>query len=138
MKQVINRNLVILLLASFEGFSSQVFSGDVSFYNKWHRNLGSCRLERSMSNPFRVAALSKELMESTSKHQLCSERSCVQLFGKRGSVVLKVSDTCKSCNDHDIEVAHVVFPLLADPKRGRVQMTWTFVDCQSNLPGRRA
>lgn len=69
------------------------------------------------------------------RHPLCEEENCVKVYGPRGSVVLKVSDTCLSCRPHDIDVADSVFPLLDDPKKGRVKMTWRFVDCRSNPPG---
>lgn len=67
---------------------------------------------------------------------MCSEPYCIKVSGKRGSVVLKVSDTCPSCKAHDVDVADRIFPLLDDPKRGRVPMNWKFVDCRKNPPGK--
>ncbi|CRK98957.1 CLUMA_CG012369, isoform A [Clunio marinus] len=122
--------------------NSQSYKGDITFYYEWHGNHGSCALEKSKKDPFHVAALSRFFMKlpvnvtNPNKHPYCSESYCVKVSGKRGSVVLKISDTCYGCKPHDIDVAHRVFPLLDDPNKGRVPMAWKFVDCTKNPPGK--
>jgi hypothetical protein len=69
-------------------------------------------------------------------HPKCTESHCVKLSGKRGSVVLKISDTCYGCKPYDVDVSDRVFPLLDDPNKGRVVMTWKWVDCRKNPPGK--
>lgn len=68
-------------------------------------------------------------------HPLCSPEHCVQVFGKRGSVVLKISDTCPECADFDVDIADEIYPKLDDPVKGRVRMSWQFIDCNTNPPG---
>jgi hypothetical protein len=99
-------------------------------------------LKLAKKDPYYVAALSRFFMKLPSnltnpnKHPMCSEPYCIKVSGKRGSVVLKVSDTCPSCKAHDVDVADRIFPLLDDPKKGRVPMNWKFVDCRRNPPGK--
>jgi len=63
-------------------------------------------------------------------HPLCAEQHCVKINGKRGSVVLKVSDTCYGCRPYDVDIADKIYPLLDDPRKGRIKMTWRFIDCK--------
>lgn len=114
----------------------------MTFYYEWRGNYGSCALERSKKDPFYVAALSRFFMKlptnitNPNNHPKCTEPHCVRVNGKRGSVVLKVSDTCYGCRPYDVDVSDRVFPLLDDPNKGRVVMNWKFVDCKKNPPGK--
>ena len=63
-------------------------------------------------------------------HPLCAEQHCVKINGKRSSVVLKVSDKCYGCKPYDIDIADKIYPLLDDPRKGRIKMTWRFIDCK--------
>lgn len=137
-------SILILLLAAIVGCAlSQSYTGDVTFYNEWRGNYGSCGLDRSKYDPYYVAALSRGMMKlppgmtNPNNHPKCAASVCVQVYGQRGSVVLKVSDTCYSCKDYDVDVADQIFPLLDDPNKGRVRMNWKFVDCRTNPPGRK-
>lgn len=138
-----NLPIVIFLLVGVFGGLSQSYSGDLTFYTEWRGNYGSCGLDRSKSDHFYVAALSRAMMKlppgvtNPNKHPKCAADVCVQVYGKRGSVVLKVSDTCWGCKDNDVDVADTVFPFLDDPKMGRVPVKWNFVNCHSNPPGRK-
>jgi hypothetical protein len=88
-----------------------------------------------MTDKFYVAALSKDRMAlppsitNPNKHPLCDSNKCILVTGKRGSVVLKISDTCWACAYNDVDVADTVFPLLDDPAKGRVKINWEFTDC---------
>lgn len=133
----------ILALLLFSGLLVEVKSlfGDVTYYTEWNGNYGSCGLDISTSDPFYVAALSNKYMvlpeydSNPNDCPLCGESSCIQINGNRGSVVLKISDTCEGCGDDDVDVADSIFPLLDDPELGRVGMEWDFVDCNANPPG---
>lgn len=133
--------LLLSIIHASNGLMSQVFKGDVTFHYEWRRTFGSCALSRSKKDPFYVAAMSRLMMKLPSNitnpkdHPFCLPQHCIKVNGKRGSVVLKVSDTCASCKLHDVDVADKVFPLLDDPRRGRVKMTWNWVDCRKNPPG---
>jgi hypothetical protein len=100
----------------------QLYKGDITFYYEWRGNYGSCALNKSRSDPFHVAALSRHWMKLPKKitnpnhHPLCGEDHCIKVNGKRGSVVLKVSDTCYGCKPYDVDIADKVFPLLDDPR----------------------
>lgn len=119
-----------------------VHKGDVTFHYEWRGNYGSCALKQSRKDPFYVAALSRFFMKlprnttNPNKHPLCADPYCIKVNGKRGSVVLKVSDTCHSCKAHDVDVADNIFLMLEDPKKGRVKMTWQWVDCRKTPPGK--
>lgn len=138
-----NHILIIILSAVVGSAWSQSYSGDVTFYTEWRGGYGSCGLQRSTYDPYYVAALSRAKMAlppgmtNPNNHPNCAASVCVQVFGQRGSVVLKVSDTCWGCGDNDVDVADQIFPLLDDPNRGRVRMSWKFVDCRYNPPGRK-
>lgn len=132
---------LIAILMLIEMYSCESYKGDVTFYKSWRGGYGSCGLERSRHDPFYVAALSRHFMKTPpndhnpNHHPLCRPEHCVQVYGARGSVVLKISDTCPECKDNDVDVADEVFPRLDDPVKGRVKMTWKFVDCRRNPPG---
>lgn len=135
--------LLLSIIDFIHGLRDQVYEGDVTFHYEWRRSFGSCALSDSKKDPFFVAAMSRFFMELPSNitnpknHPLCMPHHCIKVNGKRGSVILKVSDTCAGCKAHDVDVAHKVFPLLDDPNRGRVKMTWNLVDCRENPPGKQ-
>lgn len=130
--------LGLVAILSFEG--AFAYSGDLTFYYEWRGGYGSCGLERSRYDEFYVSALSRKwmnLLPNPNNHPLCAADKCIQLWGRRGSVVVKISDTCEGCKGDDVDVADSVFPLLDDPNLGRVPVTWEFVNCHTNPPGRR-
>lgn len=143
MKSFVKSILIFVIVASLQDAMVEALSGDVTFYTEWNGGYGSCGLDRSRYDQFYVAALSRKYMNlppgmtNPNKHPMCAADRCLQIYGARGSVVLKVSDTCEGCRDDDVDVAHTVFPMLDDPNRGRVRMNWNFVDCRSNPPGRK-
>jgi hypothetical protein len=63
------------------------------------------------------------------KHPYCAADRCAKIKARKGSVVLKISDTCWACKDYDVDVADDIFPLLDDPAKGRVKASWEFVKC---------
>lgn len=143
MKTEIKTFVLLLLLASFEDVIGQTYSGDLTYYYEWNGGYGSCGLERSRSDAFYVVALSTFWMKlppgmtNPNNHPRCAPTECIQIYGAKGSVVLKISDTCMGCKQNDVDVADTVFPYLDDLYKGRVRVTWKFVDCRWNPPGRR-
>jgi expansin (peptidoglycan-binding protein) len=63
------------------------------------------------------------------KHPLCASNKCIEIRGSRGTVQLKISDTCPACKTYDVDVADEIFPKLEDPNRGRVKVQWRFIGC---------
>ena len=70
-------------------------------------------------------------MTNPNNHPLCSANYCIQVRGPNGVVNLKVSDTCPSCKAYDIDIANTIYNQVSDPNKGRVQVTWEFVDCST-------
>lgn len=131
MKRLQEISMWILIFSTIISISS-AFTGDLTYYTEWNGNYGSCGLERSKYDPYYVAALSRERMSGVSNpnnHPLCQPDKCIKINGARGSVVVKISDTCWGCQRDDVDVADSVFPLLDDPWKGRVKVTWDFCDC---------
>lgn len=143
MTGIVKDILIVLFLMSLGDIGVQSYTGDVTYYTEWKGNYGSCALDRSRWDQFYVAALSRTMMAlpagmtNPNNHPYCAPEHCVQVWGPRGSVVLKISDTCWGCNTYDVDVADSVFPMLDDPNKGRVRMNWNFVNCYSNPPGRK-
>lgn len=63
------------------------------------------------------------------KHPLCQASKCVEIRGSRGTVQLKISDTCPACAAYDVDVADEIFPHIEDPFKGRVKVQWRFINC---------
>lgn len=137
-------SLKLLLVVSL-GFlqSGDTLRGDVTYYSGWNHGWGSCGLDISMENQFYVLALGMKYMTlpenetNTHNHPLCGPNACAKIYGERGTVVLKISDTCGGCLDDNIDVADTVFPMLDDPIKGVVPMDWEFVDCSVDPPGKK-
>lgn len=135
-------SILVVTLLAFEGVKSQTRRGDLTYYYEWRGNYGSCALDRSRWDQFYVAALARSHMAlpagmtNPNNHPLCAAQYCIRVHGARGSVVLKVSDTCWGCVNDDVDVADTVFPMLDDPVKGRVKVTWNFVDCRKTPPGK--
>lgn len=111
------------------------YTGDLTYYTSWKGNYGSCGLERSRRDPLYVAALSPYFMKTPpdqpnpNKHPLCAADKCIEIRGARGTVQLKISDTCPECKSFDVDIADEIFPRLDDPIKGRVKVSWKFVRC---------
>ena len=118
-----------------------VKTGDATFYNEWSYNHGSCGT--IPKSGFYVAALSSKYMALPSgltnpnNHPLCGPKYCILASGPNGAMVVKVSDTCGGCpvGLDDVDFADTVFKNIANPKDGRVKITWKFVDCNKYKPG---
>jgi expansin (peptidoglycan-binding protein) len=121
-----------LAIFAISSASAQIFSGDMTYYTEWRGNYGSCGLDRSKYDAFYVAALSRARMSGSpnpNNHPLCAADKCIKISGARGSVVVKISDTCMGCQYDDVDIADTVFPLIDDPVKGRVKVNWHFTDC---------
>lgn len=118
-------------------------TGKMTFNFDWQGKLGSCRLAKAKTDHFYNAALSKSFMKPASenakpeKHELCNPDRCIEVTGRLGKVVLKISDTCIGCAENDIKVADTAAAMLDDVGRGKVKVSWRFVNCQSNPPGKK-
>lgn len=55
--------------------------------------------------------------------------SCIEVVGPRGQAVVRVVDRCPECGPGHLDLARRTFEKLADPKLGRVGVSWTPVLC---------
>lgn len=72
-------------------------------------------------------------LTNPNNHPLCAPHKCIEIHGARGSVTLKISDTCWGCRDNDVDIADEIFPRIDDPSKGRVKVQWKFVSCENEL-----
>lgn len=54
---------------------------------------------------------------------------CARVKGPKGSVRVKIMDSCASCSGDDIDLSMGAFKKIADLDVGRLDVTWKFVDC---------
>jgi expansin len=57
----------------------------------------------------------------------CGE--CIQLTGPKGTVTVKVVDSCPPCEDHHLDLSPGAFAKIADPAQGRVDITYQAIAC---------
>ncbi|KAG1137695.1 hypothetical protein G6F37_011477 [Rhizopus arrhizus] len=96
--------------------SRSLLTGDGTFYQV---GLGSCGETSSDSDM--VAALSSELMRDSKKY--CGKSITVK--SKKGSVKLKVVDTCPSCSKGDVDMSSAAFKKLGSLNTGRIDISWS-------------
>ncbi|KAI8880010.1 hypothetical protein K501DRAFT_192293 [Backusella circina FSU 941] len=89
-------------------------SGSATFYNV---GLGFCGQTNDSSEM--VAALSSEFMS----HDYCGKFVTIQ--GEKGSVTVKVVDSCPGCAKGDIDLSEAAFKKLAALNDGRIPVTWS-------------
>ncbi|KAG1057591.1 hypothetical protein G6F43_000572 [Rhizopus delemar] len=90
-------------------------SGDGTFYEV---GLGSCG--DTNSNSELVAALSSSLM---SDGDYCGKK--ITIKSSKGSVTVKVVDTCPSCAKGDVDLSPTAFKKLGSLSEGRIDITWS-------------
>ncbi|KAL9551805.1 hypothetical protein MBANPS3_004076 [Mucor bainieri] len=96
--------------------SSGDFSGDATFYNT---GLGSCGWDSSNSEM--IVALNHGQMENganSNLNKLCGKS--IIATGPKGSVTVKVVDTCPGCAHGDLDLSPSAFAKIADMDAGRV------------------
>jgi hypothetical protein len=83
------------LVASFDVIRSETYSGDLTYYKLWKENNGSCANQRALTDPWYVEN-SREFMKlppgitDPNQHPFCGEKTCIQVEGRLGSIVVKV------------------------------------------------
>ncbi|KAI7871271.1 RlpA-like double-psi beta-barrel-protein domain-containing protein-containing protein [Spinellus fusiger] len=102
--------------------SKRGFSGDGTFYTV---GLGSCGTDDSDSEL--VAALNAPQMSNganPNSNPNCGRRAVVT--GPKGTVTVKVVDTCPPCKAGDLDLSPAAFGKIADFNAGRVHITWNW------------
>ncbi|ORY99934.1 RlpA-like double-psi beta-barrel-protein domain-containing protein-containing protein [Syncephalastrum racemosum] len=98
------------------------FSGDGTFYTV---GLGSCGTDDSDHDM--VAALNAPQMGSSgnpNNNPNCGKKAKVK--GPKGTVTVKIVDTCPPCKKGGLDLSPAAFGKIADYAQGRVPITWSW------------
>ncbi|CAO3582182.1 unnamed protein product [Absidia cylindrospora] len=99
------------------------YSGDGTWYDV---SLGSCGTTND--NNEMVAALNAPQMKNgpnPNNNNICNRR--IRVTGPKGSVTVKIVDTCPSCKYGSVDLSPSSFKNIADLSAGRVPITWNWV-----------
>lgn len=102
--------------------SSQSFAGDGTWFNP---GLGSCGVTNDDNDM--IAALNAPQMGSypnPNKNPNCGKYAMVH--GPKGSVRVKITDTCPPCVKGSLDLSPAAFAKIADLSTGRIHITWTW------------
>lgn len=64
-----------------------------------------------------------------SRKYLAACGSCLEVTGPRGSTRVEVTDECPACKGDDLDLSDQAFAEIADPKDGRVEVSWKVINC---------
>lgn len=104
------------------GSSSGSHSGDATYYDA---GLGSCG--QVSENSDMIVALNHGQMANganPNNNELCGKT--ITAHGPKGSVTVKIVDTCPGCANGDLDLSPAAFSKIADMAQGRVPITWDF------------
>ncbi|KAI3645201.1 hypothetical protein MP228_011365 [Amoeboaphelidium protococcarum] len=96
------------------------FTGDATYYTAVS-GFGACEITHD--SPFVVA------MNAAQYNKKGNCGKCVQITGARGSAKAQVVDLCPGCGFGALDLNEPLFPLIDDPDKGRVTISWSFVEC---------
>ncbi|KAF7728403.1 hypothetical protein EC973_006211 [Apophysomyces ossiformis] len=114
--------LALMVNAAPMPLEKRGFSGDGTFYNP-SVGKGSCGWLNSDSQM--VAALNAPQMgngPNPNNNSKCGRS--IRVTGPKGSVTVKIVDTCPPCHSGDVDLSPAAFNKIADFKQGRVPITW--------------
>lgn len=94
-------------------------SGEATYY--YYSSGGACGLDPPAD--LLVAAINDEQYSTEN----CGR--CAQVKGPKGTVIVTVLDKCPGCDSGDLDLSEQAFEKIASTSAGRVQITWSFVDC---------
>lgn len=57
--------------------------------------------------------------------------ACAEVTGPDGTVVVAIVDLCPECASGDLDLSPTAFDVIADPRDGRVPITWREVPCDA-------
>lgn len=100
-------------------------TGDGTYYAA--DGTGNCGFDKSAD--LMVAAMNHTDYAASA---VCGE--CVQIDGPSGSVTVRIVDQCPECKPGDIDLSAEAFAKMADPKLGRVKISWKVVSCGVSGP----
>ncbi len=101
-------------------------TGDGTYYAA--DGSGNCSFDPS-PNDLMVAAMNDSDYAGSA---VCGE--CVHVSGPSGEVTVRIVDRCPGCKHGDLDLSPSAFAQIADPKLGRVSISWTPVACDVQGP----
>ncbi|KAI8051010.1 hypothetical protein BDF22DRAFT_601083, partial [Syncephalis plumigaleata] len=51
---------------------------------------------------------------------------CAHVKGPKGSVVVKIIDACRECEEHSLDMSRAAFARIGDLKEGVIPIKWTW------------
>lgn len=98
---------------------SEVHTGEGTYYNA--TGAGNCLFDPSPTN-LMVAAMNWTDYDHAA---LCG--AYVQITGPKGTVIVRIVDSCPECPAGDVDLSQEAFALIADLPDGRVPISWRLV-----------
>jgi len=96
-------------------------AGEATYYGA--TGAGACSFDASPGD-LMVAAMN---LPDYAGSAVCG--ACAAVEGPSGAVTVRIVDLCPECASGDLDLSESAFATIADPKLGRVPITWRFVSC---------
>ena len=107
--------------------SSEQTTGKATFYDYSGTEVVACSFD--VGGDTDIVAMSDD---DYAKGASCG--SCLAVSGPKGKVTVRVVDRCPGCEKSHIDLSAQAFAKIADPKAGRVPITYQLVAC--DVPGK--
>lgn len=107
-------------------FSTEAKSGLITYYDA--DGGGSCGFDPSPGDLDVVALNGPEFAGSAA----CG--ACIRVTGPKGTVTVRVTDSCPDCDDNHLDLSRQAFAKVADPSAGRVTVSYQSVACDVTGP----
>lgn len=105
-------------------------TGQATFYTFWNSDKVSCNPAKCPDDGFCAAIPLSYMQPSGSSKASCGK--CIKVVYEGKAAIVRVMDTCPECPDVNIDLSDKLFEqLVGDKGKGRVQLDWGFVDCNS-------
>jgi expansin (peptidoglycan-binding protein) len=106
------------------GSPSEVHMGEATYYDA--DGSGNCSFDPSPQD-LMVAAMNHTDYAGSA---VCG--GCILVEGPDGSVTVRIVDRCPECPKGNVDLSAEAFALIAEPKKGRVPITWYDVPCDGS------
>ncbi|KAG2203692.1 hypothetical protein INT46_001722 [Mucor plumbeus] len=102
--------------------SSGDYSGDATYYGT---GLGSCGWT-SKDSEYIVALNHGQMANGANSNKNPNCGRSITATGPKGSVTVKIVDTCPGCANGDLDLSPAAFAKIADMAAGRVPVSWSW------------
>jgi expansin (peptidoglycan-binding protein) len=102
--------------------SSEQTKGIATFYD--YSGAGEVACSFDIGSNTDVAAIN-----TTGYAESASCGSCLDVSGPKGKITLRIVDQCPGCAENHLDLSAQAFAKIADPKAGRVPITYQLVSC---------